>query len=202
MAKNKLMMAALKLLLGLSLLLLTACASDPVENGIKYSRASRLNLYKLDQWSFEGRIALVGQKDSWSANITWDHVSEVEKIKISGPLGQGAVIITMTGDSVEIDRGGGDVKSSNQPDEFINAQLGMFVPVQSLKYWVVGLPEPNGQYRDTEMGFDQSGWLNEFAQMQVIEDGGLMPRKVTIMNNKIKLKLIINNWILNDKRKN
>lgn len=195
-------MAALKLLLGLFLLLLTACASNPVENGNQYSRASRLNLYKLDQWSFEGRIALVGQKDSWSANITWDHDSEVEKIKISGPLGQGAVIITLTGDRVEIDRGGRDVKSSKQPDEFINAQLGMFVPVQSLKYWVVGLPEPNSQYRDTEMGFDQSGWLNEFAQMLVIEDGGLMPRKVTITNNKIKLKLIINNWILNDTKKN
>ena len=155
-------------------------------------------------WS-DGRLkvglALTGQNDSWSANISWGHSPEEEKIKLSGPLGQGTVVILLTGNVVTIDRGGDDVQSSTQPEEFINQQLGMFVPVQSLRYWVVGLPEPSGSFKETATGFNQSGWLIEYKQMQPV-DNGTMPRKMMVTNEQVKLKLIIDQWVLNDAKAN
>ncbi len=189
------------LFLGGVALLLSACSVVPVEPGAHYSRASMLHLYDLERWSFEGRLALTGQNDSWSANISWEHSPDVEKIKLSGPLGQGAVIISLKGDVVTIDRGGSDVQSSAQPEEFINQQLGMFVPVRSLRYWVVGLPEPSLSYKDTDIGFNQAGWLSEYKQMQLVDDGA-MPLKMMVMNKQIKLKLIIDHWVLNDTKSN
>ncbi len=161
-----------------------------------------LSLYELEHWSFDGRLALTGQSDSWSANISWEHSPETEKIKLSGPLGQGAVIISLTGNVVTIDRGGDDVQSSTQAEEFINQQLGMFVPVRSLRYWVVGLPEPSQAYKDTDVGFNQAGWLSEYKQMQFVKDDGAMPHKMMVMNNQVKLKLIIDRWIVNDTKAN
>jgi outer membrane lipoprotein LolB len=154
-----------------------------------------LHLYEVEHWAFEGRLALTGQSDSWSANISWEHSPEAEKIKLSGPLGQGTVVISLAGNVVTIDRGGGDVQSSTQSEVFINQQLGMFVPVRSLRYWVVGLPEPSLSYKDTIVGFNQAGWLSEYKQMQSVNDGA-MPRKMTVMNNQVKLKLIIDQWVL------
>ncbi|TAK60421.1 MAG: outer membrane lipoprotein LolB [Methylobacter sp.] len=167
-----------------------------------YSRAAMLHLYELDHWSFEGRLALTGQNDSWSANISWEHSPESERIRLSGPMGQGAVVISLTGNVVTIDRGGDDVQSSTQPEEFINQQLGMFVPVHSLRYWVVGLPEPSNSYTDIGVGFNQSGWLSEYKQMQLVNNDGAMPHKMTVMNNQVKLKLIIDRWVLNDTKTN
>ncbi|MFU8788955.1 MAG: lipoprotein insertase outer membrane protein LolB [Methylobacter sp.] len=191
MANNKL----LRLWLGCLFALLSACSVAPVEPGMRYSRAAMDHLYGVERWSFEGRLALTGQADSWSASISWEHNPGSEKIKLSGPLGQGGVVISLAGNVVTLDRGGDDVQTSTQPEEFINQQLGMFVPVQSLRYWVVGLPEPSSAYKDTNDGFNQNGWLNEYKQMQAVNDG-FMPHKMTVMNNQVKLKLVIDRWIL------
>ncbi len=186
---------------GCLIFLLSACSVVPVEPDVHYSRTSMLHYYELERWSFDGRLAVTGQGDSWSANISWEHNPEVEKIKLSGPLGQGAVVISLTDNGVTIDRGGDDVQSSADPEVFINQQLGMFVPVRSLRYWVVGLPEPSGSYKDTDAGFNQAGWLSEFKQMQLVDDG-VMPHKMTVMNNQVRLKLIIDHWVLNDTKTN
>ncbi len=177
--------------------LMPACSIVPVEPEVHYSRAARSHLYELKHWSFEGRLALTGQKDSWSANITWEHGPEEERIKLSGPLGQGTVVIQLTGNVVTIDRGGNDVQTSAQPEEFINQQLGLIVPVKSLRYWVVGLPEPAQSFQETAVGFNQSRWLNEYKEMQTV-DGESMPRKMAVMNDQVKLKVIIDHWVLND----
>ncbi len=176
--------------------LLSACSVVPIKPDMHYSRAAMLSLYGLEHWAFDGRLALTGQRDSWSANISWEHSPETEKIKLSGPMGQGTVIISLMGNAVTIDRGGDDVQSSTQPEEFINQQLGMFVPVRSLRYWVVGLPEPSHSYKDTDVGFNQAGWLSEYKQMQAVKNNGAMPFKMMVMNNQIKLKLIIDHWVL------
>ena len=177
-------------------LMLSACAIVPVEPEVHYSKIAREHLYKLERWSFEGRLALTGKNDSWSASINWGHRTDDEKIKLSGPLGQGATVIQLTGDLVTIDRGDGQAQSSTQPEAFINQQLGMFVPVHSLRYWVVGLPEPTSAFVETAAGFMQDGWLIEYKQMQPVDDQS-MPRKITVTNEQVKLKLFIDQWVLN-----
>jgi outer membrane lipoprotein LolB len=178
------------------ILMLSACSTAPIEPEVHYSKIGREHLYKLTQWSFDGRLALTGKKDSWSASINWGHRPDDEKIKLSGPLGQGATVIQLAGDLVTIDRGDNQVQSSTEPEEFINQQLGMFVPVHSLRYWVVGLPEPTSAFVETATGFKQSGWLIEYKQMQPV-DNQSMPRKITVTNERVKLKLIIDQWVLN-----
>lgn len=178
-------------------LLLSSCATAPKEQDLSYSREAALHLYQLQQWSFSGRLALTGKEDSWSANIVWEHDYHNEKIKLSGPLGQGATVIRLTDEFVSIDRGDGRAQSSAQPEAFINQQLGLSVPVQSLRYWVVGLPEPVQAFTLVGNGFEQSGWLVEYKQMNSVEKQR-MPYRVTVMNDRVKLKLIIDQWVLDD----
>ena len=122
-----------------------------------------------------------------------------DELKLSGPLGQGVIKLRLTKDLVILERGGGKIISSNNFEDFINHQMGMFVPVQSFRYWVVGLPEPSSQFIEIIDGFKQAGWLVEFGQMQRVSDY-MMPRKVTVTNEHVKLKLMIDQWDLNDTR--
>ena len=178
-------------------LLVSACSLVPVEPDLHYAGGGRDHLYDLKQWSFEGRLALTGQNDSWSANISWDHQPGSENIKLSGPLGQGAVLIKLAGHMVTIDHGDGQVETSSDPEQFVNQQIGMFVPLHSLRYWVIGLPEPSKAFETTADGFKQAGWLNEYKQMQLANKES-MPRKMTVMNEQVKVKLIIDQWKLDN----
>lgn len=180
--------------LGISLLV-SACAVTPPAFEVPYTSASRQALYSLDYWSFEGRLAINKTKESWQANISWQHQPNKEVIKLSGPLGQGATVIELSDDLVTINRGDGKIQSSTQQEAFINQQLGLFVPVQSLRYWVIGLPEKQLKVTESEIGFYQAGWLVEYKQMQTIGTE-LMPRKINVMNAQVKLKLIIDRWNL------
>ncbi len=193
MADNKIKQGVV----GLLVLVLSGCASVPIEPEGRYEIQVRESLYKLERWSFEGRVAITGKKEAWQANINWDHTANDEKIKLAGPLGQGATLIQLTGDSVVIDRGDNKPLTSTQPELFINQQLGLFVPVQSLRYWVIGLPQPSSRYNLTPTGFTQAGWLIDYKQTKSV-NGRVMPYKITVSNEQLKLKLIIDQWVLND----
>ncbi len=117
---------------------------------------------------------------------------------LTGPLGQGGVLIDLTAEGIRIDRGGGQIESSVHPDLLIQQQLGVFVPVRALRYWVIGLPEPDLAFREIAGGFEQSGW--QVRYLQFMRTGGqAMPRKMTVTSNDTKLKMIIDQWQLNDR---
>jgi len=175
------------------LLLLSACTAVPVAPGLHYSKLARPSLVALQTWVFEGRVAVSGIKSSWSANIVWTHDHDHEQIKLSGPLGQGAVLINLTGDYVTIDRGDGRVQSSADVEQLISRELGLVVPVKFLRYWVLGMPRLDVAFNEVDNGFTQLGWLNEYTQMQAVNQE-ILPRKMVVTKDKIKLKLVVDQW--------
>lgn len=179
-----------------AVLLLAGCASVPSQPDGLYSHAVRSRLYDIKSWRLEGRVAIASARDSWTANIDWDHLPDLEKIRLSGPLGQGAVAIELDDKGVKIDRGGGNIQSSTEPQAFINQQLGLSVPLQSLRFWAIGLPEAGAPYQETVDGFVQDGWLVAYKEIQKAGNE-MLPRKMAVSNAHVKLKLIIDQWELN-----
>lgn len=177
------------------LVLLSACSTLPKSPLVRYGSIQKEHLYSLQSWQFNGRLSLTAKHDSWTAAITWRHIPSKEQIKLSGPLGQAATLIELTDETVKIDRGNGDVQSSTTPESFVNQQLGMFVPLRSLGYWVLGLAQPRQPSQQMDEGFLQDGWYVDYREMQVVGDQ-VMPRKMTVMNDKLKLKLFIDQWNL------
>lgn len=178
------------------ILLLSACSNTPIiqEN---YSTSQQETLYQLNHWTFSGRIAINQGKESWQANIHWTHQLNSESIKLSGPLGQGAILIELADNKVRINRGN-KTEESNDINAFIKQQLGVMIPVNSLRYWVLGLPEKNLPVHKSDKGFYQANWLVEYPEMQTVENNTL-PRKISVLNaQQIKLKLIIDEWKLHD----
>ncbi len=190
-----------KILLLMGILALPACSTISTTPEIAYQPTTVQNeLYDLQRWAFEGRIAITGKNDAWSANINWEHSPTEDLIKLSGPLGQGGALIQLNASGVTIDQGGGDVKSSTDVENFINQQVGLAVPVNSLRYWVVGLPDKSQTAGTIENGFEQVGWKNQYKTMQPV-GSYVLPRNMTVTSETVKLKLFIDQWILDDKRK-
>ena len=175
--------------------ILQACSTVTVVPDAEYVRAAREHLYTVEKWEFQGRMAIRDQQESWSASLKWQHQKDVDRIRLSGPLGQGGALIVLTADAIRIDQGNGQIEYSEQPDLLIRQRLGIFVPVMALRYWVVGLVQPGRDYKEITDGFVQSGWTVRY--MQFMQSGKeLMPRKIVVTSNTTKLKLIIDQWEL------
>lgn len=179
-------------------MLLAGCAVNTVRPA-QYTGQGRQFLYNITNWQLDGRLAIHSANDSWVANLSWQHRNGEESLNLSGPLGQGAIEIRISEHLLSIDRGNGVERYLNWTDEFVTQQLGVYVPVRALRYWVMGLPQVDVKVLNKENGFSQLGWLVEYKQMQLVGgDNTSMPRKIVIANDSAKLKLIINQWILND----
>ncbi|MGR8935684.1 MAG: lipoprotein insertase outer membrane protein LolB [Gammaproteobacteria bacterium] len=174
---------------------LTGCATTSVLEGMRYDRAKRLSFYALDPWEFEGRLALQSASGSETPGISWRHHGDEDKLRLFGPLGQGAVAIRIRGNHIEIDRGDGEVDVSDRPNELIEARVGFAVPLAALRYWVLGLPEAGQYYEADSEGFRQAGWVVHYPQWMYVQ-GREMPYKITVRNEGLKLKLVIDQWVL------
>ena len=145
---------------------LGACTEVLVKPVAEYRLAEREEFYQLKKWSFEGRLALFDGKESWSASIEWVHSEEKDELKLSGPLGQGAVVIALTEDSVTIDRGDEKIQQSTEVDAFMEQQLGKSVPVRALLYLVLGLTEHDKAFVELSDGFEQEKWIIQYSLNQ------------------------------------
>ncbi|MGD7035376.1 lipoprotein insertase outer membrane protein LolB [Methylotuvimicrobium buryatense] len=177
----------------LVLSVLTGCSALPVKDLAVYSESGRDGFYQLQEWSLDGRVSLTARSDSWAAAIEWRRADSDEMIRISGPFGQGAVNIHIADDYVDVDRGEGAVRYYDWSDEFITEQLGFYVPLRSLRYWVVGLTDPNESFENIGNGFIQDNWTIRYRKMQKT-DRGVLPYKIDVSNPEVKLKLIIDQW--------
>lgn len=175
---------------------LTACSEVAIKPVSHYQLVDRKEFYTLEKWGFEGRLALSNGTDSWTASIEWNHADDKDELKLSGPLGQGAVAISLTKDFVIIDKGDDNVLQSAEVDALVEQQLGVFVPVRALRYWVLGLTAPDTAFVELTDGFEQEKWLVQYRQMQQINQQQWMPRKLRVQQDNINLKLIIDNWTL------
>jgi outer membrane lipoprotein LolB len=176
-------------------LLLSACAESPVVSRNGYVAVDKSANYLLKDWILTGRLAIAAPSDSWTASIDWHHAGDDERMRLSGPLGQGAVDVHLSRGAVTIDRGGGRVQSSNAPEQFLQQQLGLQVPIRSLRFWAIGVPEPEQGFQKTASGFVQSGWLVDYREMQKVGQHYL-PYKLAVTKDQVKLKLVVEQWSL------
>jgi outer membrane lipoprotein LolB len=176
---------------------LSVSCTNPIIKPVndQYHLTDRTPFYTLNKWSFKGRLALSNTQKSLTINIEWRHTEDKEILKLSGPLGQNAMLITLTEQLVILNQGNGKIQQSTKINTFIKQQLGIAIPVQSLRYWVLGLTHPNKKFTALADGFKQQHWIVQYTDMQSI-DQQWMPRKLTALKDKIRLKLIIDHWLL------
>jgi outer membrane lipoprotein LolB len=158
-------------------------------------------LYALKAWRLEGRIGVRTAEDAWQANLFWEHEAAQDRLRISGPLSQGMVSIVVQKDLLYINEGNGVTKLSRDPDAELRERLGFAVPLASLRYWMLGVPDPALPHRPLPAsegraaGFWQAGWsvrVDGFTQL----DNRALPQKLRVESDdvSVKLKIVADTW--------
>jgi len=84
----------------------------------------------------------------------------------------------------------------------IAARLGFEPPVRSLRYWLLGVPDPAAPTQPpvTPAGqFEQNGWRVTVAESKpMVTAGGVvsLPRRVTLERPPVRLRVVVDTWKL------
>ncbi|MBT8442915.1 MAG: outer membrane lipoprotein LolB, partial [Gammaproteobacteria bacterium] len=150
----------------LSLLLLAGCAARPVqpETGIDWDRRADL-LAGESAWHAHGRIAFKAGKDGGSGSMSWKQAGEDARITLSGPFGAGAYEIAWDDERIVVTSKKGEQVAAytgrDAADRFLEAQLGWSFPARSIRYWLLGVADPEFT---SARRFDDDGWLAGIEQ--------------------------------------
>jgi outer membrane lipoprotein LolB len=154
----------------------------------------------LDEWEFAGRIGVSAGDEGFNGQLRWRQDGVVFRARINGPLGVGTMFINGDYRELTLTDRNGVVTELDDAELELRQMYGWTIPVTSLRFWALGIPDP-ASAAETEFGdqgrllsLQQRGWRVDFTQYR--EGGGqMLPRRLSAVNEDVKVRLVIDNWV-------
>lgn len=188
----------------LAALLLAGCAARRGEAPAAMDRAAqRDRLLALDAWEARGRMAVKSDGRGAQGDLRWEQRGAEARIRVSGPFGAGAYEIRWDQATLSIASRNGEFSRAwagpDAAEQFLAEQLGWSFPAASIRYWLLGLPDPASPAEETftpdgaPATIAQNGWSVSYERFALA--GGLhMPARLTAQNERARLRLVIDRW--------
>ncbi len=153
-------------------------------------------------WEMAGRIGLTVAKDSYNGSVAWDQNGEAIDFRFRGPLGIGGIRIHGELDQeVRVKTTTGQDFTVEDFETEMQARMGWSIPINSLRYWVLGIVDPEV---DADVVLNDEDLLDELVQgdWKIIYeryqevDGVQLPKKFTITGPDTRIKMIANDWTI------
>lgn len=184
-----------RLLLPVLLLALAGCAARAPLPDIPWSAEA---VTELARFTVHGKVGFRRGDQGGSAALTWIQQEGEYELSASGPLGQGATRIRGNDRLLRIDNGK-DVRESTDPEGLLAEALGWPVSINSLAFWVRGLPAPGTA---AEVEYDEAGRPSRIRQQdwdirldRWRADGHrVLPHRVVATGGDSRVTLLIERW--------
>jgi outer membrane lipoprotein LolB len=154
----------------------------------------------LETWEFQGRIAVRTGEDGFNGKLRYAQGERGFEATVSGPLGIGTVRLEGDGHRVTLTDNDGVRTELEDAELELRSRYGWTIPVASLRYWALGIPDPAGP---AETVFNAEGQLTRLEQLgwsvdisRYGEGGGQpMPSRLTAENADTRVRLVVDHWI-------
>ena len=153
----------------------------------------------INAFAMHGRIAILTQAKGFSGGVRWHHHVDGDDIGLYSPLGSQLGQITRDQTGVTLTNSSGNSLHANDAETLTQQALGWSLPLSGLADWMLGRPandavevlawDDNGNI--TRM--QQQGWDIQYTAYKTYE-GIPLPGKITLKNQKLDLKLVVEDW--------
>lgn len=161
------------------------------------ARADELSTWKA--WELVGRLSIDDGEDGGSGRLAWRLEGEDSRLDFRGALGQGAWRLEISTGRAVLERADGSRTMAPDVESLVWRELGWRLPVNSLRYWVMGLQAPG---RAERLDLDeqgrvtylvQQGWSIELDRYRAA--GGVdLPGRIEATDGALRIKLIAASW--------
>lgn len=152
-----------------------------------------------DKFDLKGRIGVAVGQDGFNAKLRWQQRGKQSDLALDGPLGVGGVRITAAGDSLKVLNSRGEQLDSDAAKHEIESKLGFEPPIPSLRYWVLGVPDPATPADETLddakrlATLKQNGWQIDYTAYASVR-GQSLPSKATLTREGVRVRLFVDDW--------
>lgn len=198
-----------RFILLLAVIVLTACTTTPPHEFVaaptKKWEQRKPELSEINDWFLNGRIAIINGHESWHLSMKWQRHDDKYILDLSGPFGAGHAQLTGTKDGVVLVDADQNYFFAENPDRLLQEVTGLRMPVQSLLYWMRGLPDGDVKKENQKLDnygrlalLEQAGWRIRFKGYIKVDKYEL-PQKIFIDGFNLKVKIFIDEWDLKSK---
>jgi outer membrane lipoprotein LolB len=185
------------ILAGCCLVVLSACATRPALKpaGAWSMRAQALQ--HANSWTLDGRAAVAAGSQGWQASLDWHQNDSSSELHLAGPLGIGAQTITRTANGISLNGAPPSDATLSQLQE----RLGFALPIDDLRFWLLGVPNPASAFeltrneQDRALHLTQSDWDIDYDRYTPSGDD-VLPARIVLTRNDIRVRIIVDRWDL------
>jgi len=161
----------------------------------------RVSLQAIDKFEVNGQLAVATSSEGFSANLQWQQQGVGSDLLLRGPLGVGGARLNFDGEVLRVTNSQGTQLEGVTANAELIRMLGFEPPLTSLRYWLLGTPDPasvateilDDKQRLAQL--QQGEWQVDYGEYQ--QAAGLwLPRRVTMHRGAVKVKLQLSNWQL------
>lgn len=179
--------------------ILAACASHrvaPPRPTTPYAQRM-IDLQNIQRWQLDGRVAVKVDTQGWTATLAWKEDGPSAEARLAGPFGIGSLVIAESPDGLSLN---GEPPSDAVAQQ-LREKLGFDLPLSALRYWLLGVPDPNTQFelvrndQDRAAHLTQYDWNVDFDKYVTAGDD-LLPGHVELNRGRIRVRIVIDSWNL------
>lgn len=184
---------------------LSGCASLPGPGSAPASpgqlrawEARSENLSRIDRFVVNGRVASGAL--GFKADLRWKQLPDGRfELRVAGPFGARAAELSGDVHEVRVRTGNDAVTTTADPEAWLEHALGCRLPVSGLRWWALGLPDPQSRY-DVLLDADgrathiaQNDWKLDYIEYRLV-DGVDLPRRIEARNGDTRVTLLADRW--------
>lgn len=159
----------------------------------------RTQLQTLDPFGLSGRVAVAAGREGFSAHLSWEQRGARSTVQLNGPLGIGGIHVVAEGDTLNVENAQGQQLASAAARDELRAKLGFDPPLTSLRYWVLGVPDPGMPFMETVgpdqrlEALEQDGWQVLYSDY-MSAGGNWLPQRLSLHRGDVRVRLIVDQW--------
>jgi outer membrane lipoprotein LolB len=178
---------------------LAGCHTVPVKEPAAQSwEARRPQLQGREQFELKGRVAVAAAGEGFNAGLHWSQKGMQTRMSLQGPLGAG-VQVTSDGSTLSIVTSRGERLDDEAAHAELASRLGFDPPLSSLRYWILGVPDP-GQPAQESLdpqqrlaALTQNGWQIAYNGYVSVA-GEWLPARLTLQREGVRVRVIVDGW--------
>jgi outer membrane lipoprotein LolB len=181
----------------LCLFVMAGCVTTRPVTSARDWNARLQELQTASVWQMNGRAAVAVGTQGWQATLDWRERRDSAELHLAGPLGIGAQVITQTAAGLSIN----GAPSSAATVAQLQDRLGFELPIDHLKYWLLGVPDPHAEFeltrndQDRAQHLSQAGWSIDYDRYQPAS-GDVLPGRVVLTRDDVRVRIVADRWTL------
>ena len=146
-------------------------------------------------WQLDGRAAAALGQQGWQASLDWRQSGDSSELHLAGPLGLGAFVINMSPAGLALN----GAEPSPAVAAQLEAKLGFELPLENLRFWLLGIPNPDVPFELTRNASDraqhlsQAGWSIDYDQYRP-QGGDELPARIVLTRADARVRIAVDRW--------